>query len=161
MADLTEIDMVLPDPAATESLAAALAGKARRGDVILLSGDLGAGKTHFARAFINALAPTPEEVPSPTFTLVQTYQGRGDLEIWHFDLYRLKAPEEAYELDIEEAFTEGISLVEWPDRLGSLKPREHLEIALSIAADGATRNAVLKATPQWAERAKAASLLRA
>jgi tRNA threonylcarbamoyladenosine biosynthesis protein TsaE len=156
MGDLTEIDMVLPDPAATESLAAALAGKARRGDVILLSGDLGAGKTHFARAFINALAPAPEEVPSPTFTLVQTYQGAPELEIWHFDLYRLKSPEEAYELDIEEAFAEGISLVEWPDRLGSLKPREHLEIALSIAADGTTRHAVLKATPQWAERAGAA-----
>jgi tRNA threonylcarbamoyladenosine biosynthesis protein TsaE len=159
MGDLTEIDMVLRDPAATESLAAALAGKARRGDVILLSGDLGAGKTHLARAFINALVPEPEEVPSPTFTLVQTYrgaayQGAEELEIWHFDLYRLKAPEEAYELGIEEAFAEGVSLIEWPDRLGYLKPREYLEVALSIAADGETRNAVLKATPQWAERAK-------
>jgi tRNA threonylcarbamoyladenosine biosynthesis protein TsaE len=152
MGDLTEIDMVLPDPAATERLAAALAGKARRGDVILLSGDLGAGKTHFARAFINALAPQPEEVPSPTFTLVQTYEGRAGLEIWHFDLYRLKSPDEAYELDIEEAFAEGISLIEWPDRLGGLKPREYLEIVLSIAADGATRHAILRATPQWAER---------
>jgi tRNA threonylcarbamoyladenosine biosynthesis protein TsaE len=161
MGDLTEIDMVLPDPTATESLAAALAGKARRGDVILLSGDLGAGKTHLARAFINALVPEPEEVPSPTFTLVQTYrgaahQGAGELEIWHFDLYRLKAPEEAYELGIEEAFAEGVCLIEWPDRLGYLKPREYLEVALSIAADGETRNVVLKATPQWAERVKIA-----
>jgi tRNA threonylcarbamoyladenosine biosynthesis protein TsaE len=156
MGDLIEIDMVLPDPAATESLAAALAREARRGDVILLSGDLGAGKTHFARAFINALASEPEEVPSPTFTLVQTYKVSGDREIWHFDLYRLKVPEEVYELGIEDAFAEGVSLIEWPDRLGGLKPREYLEIALSIAADGETRNAVLKATPQWAVRAEAA-----
>src|SRR4051812_29046622 len=105
MGDSTQIDLTLADPAATERLAAIIAAQARAGDAILLSGDLGAGKTHFARAFINALTPGTEEVPSPTFTLVQTYDaavGSEPVEIWHFDFYRLKTPEETLELDIEE-----------------------------------------------------------
>jgi tRNA threonylcarbamoyladenosine biosynthesis protein TsaE len=152
---LIESDVTLPNPAATERLATIIAAKARGGDAILLSGDLGAGKTHFARAFINALTPAAEEVPSPTFTLVQTYvaeAGGQPVEIWHFDLYRLKSPEESYELDIEEAFAEGIVLVEWPDRLGGLTPREHLEIRLGIEADDVTRRAQLRATGAWRDR---------
>jgi len=157
MGDSTEIDLNLPHPAATERLAAIIAGQARAGDAILLSGDLGAGKTHFARAFINALTPDPEDVPSPTFTLVQTYgaQAQGaPVEIWHFDLYRLKSPEETLELGIEEAFGEGITLVEWPDRLGSLKPREHLELHLAITGDGA-RKIALRPTAAWQDRVAA------
>jgi tRNA threonylcarbamoyladenosine biosynthesis protein TsaE len=153
--DLTETDLILPDPAATERLAALIAREARPGDAILLSGDLGAGKTHFARAFINTLSPTPEEVPSPTFTLVQEYAGmvRGQpVEIRHFDLYRLKSPDETLELGLDEALGNGIVLVEWPDRMGSLTPREHLDLRLEIAADGSTRNAALRATPQWQAR---------
>jgi tRNA threonylcarbamoyladenosine biosynthesis protein TsaE len=151
----TEIDLTLPDPAATERLAAIIARQARAGDAILLSGDLGAGKTHFARAFINALTKDVEEVPSPTFTLVQTYAaeaGGAAVEIWHFDLYRLKSPEETLELGIEQAFAEGLSVVEWPDRLGGLTPREHLELRLAIASDGAAREARLRATPAWRDR---------
>jgi tRNA threonylcarbamoyladenosine biosynthesis protein TsaE len=157
MGDSTQIDLILPDPAATERLAAIIAAEARAGDAILLSGDLGAGKTHFARAFINALTAVPEEVPSPTFTLVQTYdaQVQGEpVEIWHFDLYRLKSPDETLELGIEEAFAEGIALVEWPDRLGSLKPREHLELRLAITGDGA-RQAMLVPTAAWRDRVPA------
>lgn len=157
MGDSTQIDLHLPDPAATERLAAIIAREVRPGDAILLSGDLGTGKTHFARAFINALTPAPEEVPSPTFTLVQTYdaQAQGEpVEIWHFDLYRLKSPDETQELGIEDAFAEGIALVEWPDRLGSLKPREHLELRLAIAGDGA-RRATLLPTSAWRDRAAA------
>ncbi len=105
----------LPDPAATAALAARLASLVRRGDVIALGGDLGTGKTSFARAFINALpraedeppGEAAEEVPSPTFTLVQTYR-RKPADVWHFDLYRLQRPEEAYELGIEEAFAEAM-----------------------------------------------------
>jgi tRNA threonylcarbamoyladenosine biosynthesis protein TsaE len=154
MGDSTQIDLRLPDPAATERLAAIIAGQVRPGDAILLSGDLGAGKTHFARAFINALTPAAEEVPSPTFTLVQTYAATiagAPVEIWHFDLYRLKSPDETLELGIEEAFGTGIALVEWPDRLGSLKPREHLELRLEIAGEGA-RKASLLPTPAWQDR---------
>jgi tRNA threonylcarbamoyladenosine biosynthesis protein TsaE len=157
MDESTEIDLNLPDPAATERLAAIIAGQARPGDAILLSGDLGAGKTHFARAFINALTPAPEEVPSPTFTLVQTYDGLAQgapVKIWHFDLYRLKSPEETLELGIDEVFAEGIALVEWPDRLGYYKPREHLELNLAITGDGA-RQATLRPTPSWQDRAAA------
>jgi tRNA threonylcarbamoyladenosine biosynthesis protein TsaE len=157
MGDSTEIDLLLPDPAATERLAAIIAMQARPGDAILLSGDLGAGKTHFARAFINALTVQSEEVPSPTFTLVQTYEAavQGQpVEIWHFDLYRLKSPDETLELGIEEAFAAAITLVEWPDRLGWLQPREHLELRLAIAGEGA-RKAMLRPTPAWRDRAAA------
>jgi tRNA threonylcarbamoyladenosine biosynthesis protein TsaE len=152
MPDLIETDLILPNPAATERLAAIIAAEARPGDAILLSGDLGAGKTHFARAFINALSEASEEVPSPTFTLVQSYAatvaGR-PVEISHFDLYRLKSPDEVIELGIEEAFAAGISLVEWPDRLGAMTPKHRLALRLEIAADGATRHAVLQGTGDW------------
>ena len=157
MGDSTEIDLNLPDPAATERLAAIIAVEARAGDAILLSGDLGAGKTHFARAFINALTPHPEDVPSPTFTLVQTYEAEAQgepVEIWHFDLYRLKSPEETLEIGIEEAFAAAITLVEWPDRLGYLKPRENLELRLAITGDGA-RKVGLRPTAAWRDRVAA------
>ena len=154
-ADLMRIDIVLPSPAATDRLAAAVAGLARVKDIIALSGDLGAGKTHFARAFIRALAPDAGDVPSPTFTLVQSYAARtkaGPVEIWHFDLYRLKSAEEAYDLAIEEAFAEGISLIEWPGKLGSLLPRHRLDIALDILPDGNARHAVLSGGDGWRDR---------
>ena len=93
----------LPDEAATAGLAGRLAKRTRRGDVIGLEGDLGSGKTSFARAFIRALGSGAEEVPSPTFTLVETYAFPDRPPVWHFDLYRLTAPEQAYELGIEEA----------------------------------------------------------
>src|SRR5260370_24889920 len=118
----------LPDEAATASLAARLAALARPGDVIALAGELGAGKTTFARAFI-AASGSGEEVPSPTFTLVQLYE-RGDATIWHFDCYRLRHPDEAWELGIEDAFRDGISLLELPARLGSLLPARRREMSL-------------------------------
>ena len=124
----------LPDPAATAALAAALAARAQMGDVIALSGGLGVGKTTFARGFIEALSSgeTPE-VPSPTFTLVQAYEFT-DATVYHFDLYRIERAEECYELGIEDAFAEGISLIEWPDRLGSLLPEDRLDIELAPGA---------------------------
>src|SRR4051812_29949378 len=111
---MTSPETVLPDEAATAALAGRLAPLAARGDVVALTGALGAGKTSFARGFIAARAGRPIEVPSPTFTLVQTY----DLPsgpIWHFDLYRLERPDDAIELGIDEAFADGISLIEWPE----------------------------------------------
>jgi tRNA threonylcarbamoyladenosine biosynthesis protein TsaE len=131
----------LPDESATAALAARLAGLARPGDVIALKGELGAGKTSFARAFIAARG-TGETVPSPTFTLVQTYE-LPDGAVWHFDLYRLRGPEEAWELGIEEAFYTGIALVEWPERLGALLPARHLLVALDFAAAPDARRATL------------------
>jgi tRNA threonylcarbamoyladenosine biosynthesis protein TsaE len=161
MPDLTKSDLILPNPASTERLAAIVAAEARPGDAILLSGDLGAGKTHFARAFINALSDAVEEVPSPTFTLVQSYAASASgapVEISHFDLYRLKSSEETIELGIEEAFAEGISLVEWPDRLGAMTPKRHLALHLEIAADGATRRASLQGTADWEARVERIAL---
>ena len=134
----------LPDAAATEALARRVAALARPGDVIALKGALGSGKTYFARAFIGE-----EEVPSPTFTLVQIYD-RPQNRIWHFDLYRLEAPDQAIELGIEEAFASGISLIEWPERLGRLIPAERLEIALGFAAAPEARDVVIVGTGRWA-----------
>jgi len=143
----------LPDVAATAALARALAAHARAGDTIALFGELGTGKTTFARAFIGALpgADEEEEVPSPTFTLVQIYE-REPAPVWHFDLYRIESPEEVFELGFEEALAEGIVLIEWPERLGPLLPRERLELRLGFAADPEARRSELSAHGTWSER---------
>jgi tRNA threonylcarbamoyladenosine biosynthesis protein TsaE len=147
-----ELVLDLPDLAATRRLAERLADRARPGDVIGLAGDLGAGKTTFARAFIARAAGGDVEVPSPTFTLVLTYPTPKGT-VWHFDLYRLSGPAELGELDIEDAFADGISLVEWPDRLGPLLPAEALLVRLE-AATGSTeaRRAYLRAGGDWPSR---------
>ncbi|HEY9549912.1 MAG TPA: tRNA (adenosine(37)-N6)-threonylcarbamoyltransferase complex ATPase subunit type 1 TsaE, partial [Kiloniellaceae bacterium] len=132
------LDLTLPDLAATESLGRALARLLRPGDVIALSGDLGAGKTALARALIRAL-PGPqgaadEEVPSPTFTLAQIYERRPG-PVWHFDLYRLESAAEVEELGFSEALA-GIALVEWPERLGALLPADALQVTLTFVKPG-------------------------
>jgi len=131
----------LPDEAATAALAARIAGVARPGDVIALNGELGAGKTSFARAFIAARGGR-DAVPSPTFTLAQAYE-LADATVWHFDFYRLRDPEEAWELGIEDAFPDGISLIEWPERCAALIPRRRLEISLVPGATPSARRAIL------------------
>jgi tRNA threonylcarbamoyladenosine biosynthesis protein TsaE len=119
--------LILPDLAATQTLAAKLAAQARPGDAILLEGPLGAGKSAFARAFLRAAAADPAlEVPSPTFTLVQSYQTRRG-PIHHFDLWRLEGQGAVVELGWDE-LTQDIVLVEWPDRLGDLAPPDALRI---------------------------------
>jgi len=135
----------LPDLAATEALAAAVSVLARAGDAILLEGELGAGKTAFARAFLRAASgDSGLEVPSPTFTLVQSYATRIGT-VHHFDLWRLDGPGGLRELGWEEA-RDGIVLVEWPDRLGSLRPDNTLTVSLLMtAADG--RRAALSGWP--------------
>src|SRR3984893_12155605 len=121
----------LPNEAATAAFAARISALAEIGDVIGLKGDLGAGKTTFARAFIRARGGT-EEVPGPTFTLLQVSDTTA-AAIWHFDLYRLKSPDEAWELGIEDAFSDGISLIEWPEQLGPLLPRDRLRLTLLLS----------------------------
>jgi tRNA threonylcarbamoyladenosine biosynthesis protein TsaE len=139
------------DKAATASLAARIAGLAKPGDIIALHGDLGVGKTTFARAFIWACGNREEEVPSPTFTLVQVYEV-GETPVWHFDLYRLRASEEAWELGIEDAFSAGISLIEWPERLGSLLPERRLEITFQFGDRPAARRVSLDPGSGWQTR---------
>ena len=142
----------LPNEAATCALAAAVADKARRGDVIGLSGPLGSGKTTFARAFIRARCGAGDDVPSPTFTLVEIYEPSDGPPVWHFDLYRLEKAEDAYELGLEEALAEGISLIEWPERLGALLPRDRLGIELTAGVRETARRARLDISPSWASR---------
>ncbi len=128
----------LPDEAATTAFARRLAPALGPGDVLALRGDLGAGKTAFARALIRALVGDDEaEVPSPTFTLVQTYDTDA-APVWHFDLYRLSGPDEVQELGWDEV-GQGIALVEWPDRLGPLLPRDRLELTMAFEGPDARR----------------------
>ena len=91
--------------------------------IIFLEGPLGAGKSVFARALIRALCKDDSlNVPSPTFTLLQTYEN-ANTPIWHYDLYRLKDPDEMEELSWDDALSGGVVLIEWPERLGYLKPQ--------------------------------------
>ncbi len=119
------------------TLAKPLAEALRAGDAVALWGDLGVGKTTFARVLVQALVGEETDVPSPTFTLVQTYDSPHG-EVWHCDLYRLKDPEEAFELGLEDAFHQAICLIEWPERLGNLLPHRRIDITFKIC-DEATR----------------------
>lgn len=140
------IEWTLPNLAATEALAARLAALLAPGDAVLLEGPLGAGKSAFARALLRAASGAPTlEVPSPTFTLVQGYDlPRGMAH--HFDLYRLGGAEEVLELGWDEA-REGIVIVEWPDRLGALRPSEALTVTLAPSAEDDARVARLSGWP--------------
>ena len=140
----------LPDENATAALAGTIAPLLAAGDTLLLSGPIGAGKSAFARALIRARLGNPqEEVPSPTFTLVQTYDA-GEVEIWHCDLYRLSHPDEAAELGLQEAMATAICLIEWPDRLGALTPADGLSLRFVALEDG--HAVTLTAPPHWAAR---------
>ena len=135
-------------PEETGDLARAIATRLQPGDTILLDGPVGAGKTHFARCLIQSLLDIPEDVPSPTFTLVQTYDTLGG-EIWHADLYRLGHPEEVVELGLEQAFDDAICLVEWPDRLGDLAPGDALRMTFA-AQDDTARDILAEGPARWA-----------
>lgn len=147
------LSTTLPDAPATAAFARRVAPILRAGDVVALRGELGGGKTFFARAIIHALGG-PEEVPSPTFTLVQTYD-LSPAPVWHFDLYRLTRPEDAHELDIEDAFVDAISLIEWPERLGALLPAERLDVHLAFGKGENERVVTITGSPSWTERLKA------
>ena len=154
------IALALADESATEALAARLAAAARSRDVFALRGDLGTGKTVFARAFIKARTRRDEEVPSPTFTLVQTYDPASLTEpaIWHFDLFRLQNADDALELDIEEAFSDAISLIEWPERLGHWLPEGRLDLTLSPGATDGSRRVLIEGHADWRRRLREAGI---
>ena len=142
----------LPSPEDTDSFAALLANRLGAGDVLLLEGEIGAGKSHLSRAIIRHLTHPDEEVPSPTFTLVQTYDALS-FEIWHCDLYRLSDVTEVDDLGLFDAFDTALCLVEWPDRLGEEAPQSALSIRLESPSDGEGRTLSLSySDTSWSER---------
>lgn len=153
--DMLRLVRTLRSPEATSRFATALAPLLTPGDVITLSGPIGAGKTHLARGVILARLAAlglSEDVPSPTFTLVQTYEA-GPIDIWHADLYRLDHSGDIAELGLDLAFDTAICLVEWPDRLGRDAPAESLALELAPGSDDAERVLTLTATGErWARR---------
>lgn len=143
--------ITIENEAGLEPLAERLAGLLTGGDIVFLSGDLGAGKTALARALIRVMTGKgDEEVPSPTFTLVQTYDTPKGT-VWHFDLYRLKNAEEIVELGWDEALGSGILLIEWPERFGHLKPRNRLDVRITGSGDD-PREVEMIPQGTWKER---------
>jgi tRNA threonylcarbamoyl adenosine modification protein YjeE len=135
----------LASVAETEALGGRIAAGLRAGDAVALAGDLGAGKTTLARAVLRALG-VEEDVPSPTFTLVQIYE-TPHLTVRHYDLYRIERPEDLDELGLDEALQDGAALIEWPERAGHRLPLDALHIALSVSGDG--RVAFLDGPAKW------------
>ena len=140
----------LPDADATARLGAAVAAALRSGEAVCLTGPLGAGKSTLARGLVRALTKPDEDVPSPTFTLVQFYDG-AHFPVAHFDLYRLERAEEAYEIGLDEALEDGAVVIEWPERLGGRLPPDRLDIDIAMIGEG--RAATLLAHGAWKGRA--------
>ena len=141
--------IALPDAEATTALGQAIAPLLAAGDSLLLYGPLGMGKSTLARGLIRALTTPDEDVPSPTFTLVQFYES--DPPVAHFDLYRLTRPEEAFEIGLDEALDEGAALIEWPERLGD-DPARWLgqdRLTITLVEDGASRRATVSGAGAW------------
>ncbi len=148
------IRLFLPDETAAAAVGSKLAPLLETGDVVLLEGPLGAGKTTLARGLIIAFCGALE-VPSPTFTLVETYEGAAGT-LWHFDLYRLEKREDVWELGLEEALDNGVALIEWPDRIDGLIPTGALRLKLFIQEGG--RRLEIEAPPRWLHRLSEAGI---
>ena len=155
------LQLELPDLAATQHLGALLADGLASGDVISLSGPLGAGKSALARAIIISANPNETDIPSPTFSLVQTYELADRTPLWHLDLYRIESPEDAMQLGLDDAFVDAVCLIEWPDRLEEFLPKSTLSVHLCHAVgddlddEAGIRLAKITVPLHWADRLKA------
>ena len=127
---MSVIRIELPDLAATQRFGELLSEHLKAGDVIALRGALGAGKSALARAIIQAVDPTEDDVPSPTFTLVQHYALADGTPLWHLDLYRIDDAQDAMALGLDDAFVGAVCLIEWPERLKKFLPKTNLSIHL-------------------------------
>ncbi len=136
-----------------EALGARLAARLAVGEAVCLFGPLGAGKSTLARGLVRALTRPDLDVPSPTFTLMQTYDGPA-FSIAHFDLYRLKRPEEAFEIGLDEALDVGAAVVEWSERLEGALPPDRLEVALTMDEEDRGRLARWRGLGRWREKAR-------
>ena len=144
----------LPDEQATARLGAAFAPIVAPGDVICLSGELGAGKSTFARGLIRSRTGA-EDAPSPTFAFVETYETDA-FTLWHFDLYRLETADDVWELGLEEALDGGVVLIEWPERIEESIPEDALVIRLD--GDAGRRIAAIEADNNWSDRLRSAGI---
>jgi len=139
----------LADEVATTRLGTAIAAQLQAGDAVCLTGPLGAGKSTLARGLVRALTSPDEDVPSPTFTLVQFYE-TPDFSLAHFDLYRLAGPDEVEEIGLDEALDNGAVLIEWPERLEGRLPADRLDIEIAMAGEGADEHRIARLTPHGA-----------
>lgn len=130
--EIGPLTVALPDETVTAQLGAWLAPRLRAGDVVYLRGDLGAGKSSLARGLIRALTNPDQDVPSPTFTLLQTYETPG-FSLHHLDLYRIENPDEIHELGLDDAREAGVLVIEWPDKLRHLGFDDRLDIVIEQA----------------------------
>lgn len=153
-------NVALGDEQATIRLGQAVGRACLCGDVIALFGAMGCGKTVLARAIIQTLTSTAVEVPSPTFTLVQAYGpvARLGCMVHHFDLFRIESPGEALELGIDDIVYEDIAIIEWPDRLGPLLPKQRLDIHLATTSNPGERQAVVCGSGDWRQRLREVGL---
>jgi len=152
MAD--QLEITVPDAEAMWRLGSLVGRCLEMQDFVALWGGLGAGKTTFSRGIVQQLQQGTqriEEVPSPTFTLVQYYE-TAVCPVWHFDLYRIESPDEIYELGYEEALETGISLVEWPERMAELLPSTRLDVEIAIGPNSTDRLVAFRASGTWSER---------
>ena len=152
------LQLELPNLSATQDLGVLLADGLAAGDVISLSGPLGAGKSVLARSIIVSANPNETDVPSPTFSLVQTYELADKTPLWHLDLYRIENPEDAMQLGLDDAFVDAVCLIEWPDRLKKLLPKSTLSIHIYSPYDDHSvgiRFADITAPLHWSDRLKA------
>jgi tRNA threonylcarbamoyladenosine biosynthesis protein TsaE len=152
------LQIELPNLLATQHLGASLAEGLKAGDIISLSGQLGAGKSALARSIIMAANPNETDVPSPTFSLVQTYELADRTPLWHLDLYRIENPEDAMQLGLDDAFVDAVCLIEWPDRLKKFLPKSTLSVHLCLPygndPDG-FRLAEITVPTHWCDRLRA------